>query len=222
MTYSVKEIFEEIRKEIITPLLKAEGYKKQHYNYRKVTNGLTYLINFQSSGYNSVDYAAYYVNCGIYCADFETTVGEKVITSPKEYNCLFNQRIERITNWDKKSVEIIESSEEGKKRIADELIIELRKLLLFFDKIKSIADLVKLCIQEGTFFETKLTTYLCLKKEMELLDKQFQNYAEWFKDDERYLFFENKLNNTLKAHGIAPMQFRTKMSVPIELQRKFD
>ncbi len=81
MTYSVKEIFEEILKESVTPFLKKYGFKKQNYNFRKTENGLTYIINFQSSGYNSVDYATYYINCGIFCAEFESIVGEEFIVN---------------------------------------------------------------------------------------------------------------------------------------------
>jgi Domain of unknown function (DUF4304) len=220
MTYSVKEIFEEILKESITPQLKKEGYKKQRYNYRKTEKGLTYLINFQSSGYNNIDYTSYYINCGIYSNEFENIVGEKIIASPKEYDCLFNQRLEQITNWNKTYIEIIESSLEGKQRIANELVIELEKLILIFNTITSIEDLTKLCLREGTFFDEKLLTYFCIKKDLESIETLFDRYAETFKDDDRYIFFENKLNDTLRKYGIVPMKFKSAMSVPLALQRK--
>jgi Domain of unknown function (DUF4304) len=220
MTYSVKEIFEEILKESITPLLKKEGFKKLHYNYRKTENGLIYLINFQSSGYNNVDYASYYINCGIYCNDFETLVSEKIITSPKEYDCLFNQRLEQITNWNNTNIEIIESSDEGKQRIANELIRELEKLILFFNSIISLEKLTKLCLEKGTFFNDKLLAYFCINKDIRSIETLFDRFAEIFKDDDRYIFFESRLNDTLRKYGIAPMKFKTTMSVPLALQRK--
>jgi hypothetical protein len=220
MTYSVKEIFEEILKERVTPFLKKEGYKKQRYNYRKAEKGLTYLINFQSSGYNNVDYASYYINCGIYCNAFETLVGEKNIASPKEYDCLFNQRLERITNWDKTNIEIIESSDEGKKRIADELTRELEKLILFFNTITSLEDLTELCLKKGTFFNDKLLAYFCINKDIQSIETLFDRFAEIFKDDDRYIFFESRLNDTLRKYGIAPMKFKSALSVPLALQRK--
>lgn len=134
MTYSVKEIFEEILKESVTPFFKKHGYKKQNPNFKKTENGLTYLINFQSSGYNSVDYAAYYINCGIYCDEFENIVGEAFIANPKEVDCLFRERIERITQSDKQQIEIIESSETGKIQVANQLLSELEKVISFFEK----------------------------------------------------------------------------------------
>ncbi len=63
---------------------------------------------------------------------------------------------------------------------------------------------------------------MVLEKEMKLLDTYFQIFAENFKDDERYLFIENKLNKTLIANGITPMKFKTKMSVPLAQQWKIE
>jgi Domain of unknown function (DUF4304) len=220
MTYSVKEIFEEILKESVTPFFKKHGYKKQNYNFRKTENGLMYLINFQSSGYNSVDYAAYYINCGIFCAEFESIVGEAYIAIPKEIDCLFRERIEQITKSGKQQIEIIESSEAGKTKITNELLSELEKVISFFETTKTMDDLVSLCIEKHTFFYEKIFHYLCIKKDMIRLDIFFQKFGDNFKDDERYIFFESRLNDILVAHGIEKMKFKAVMSVPFELQEK--
>jgi Domain of unknown function (DUF4304) len=220
MTYSVKEIFEEILKESVNPLLKKHGYKRQGMNFRKTENGLIYIINFQSSGYNSVDYAAYYINCGIYCVEFENIVGEAILPNPKEVDCLFRERIERITQSGKQQIEIIESSEAGKIQVANQLLSELEKVISFFEKIKTMGDLVKLSIENHTFFYEKIFKYLCLKKDMIQLEIFFQKFGEIFKNDERYIFFESRLNDILVENGIEKMKFKTVMSVPFELQRK--
>jgi Domain of unknown function (DUF4304) len=222
MTYSVKEIFEEILKESVNPFLKKHGYKRQAMNFRKTENSLTYLINFQSSGYNSVDYAAYYINCGIYSDEFENVVGEAFIANPKEVDCLFRERIEQITKSGKQQIEIIESSDIGKKRITNQLLSELEKVIFFFDKTKTIDDLVTLCIERHTFYYEKIFKYLCLKKDMIRLDIFFQKFGENFKDDERYLFFESRLNDILTENGIEKMKFKAVMSVPFDLQLKLD
>jgi hypothetical protein len=218
MTYSVKEIFEEILKENVNPFLKKHGYKRQSMNFRKIENGLTYVLNFQSSGYNSVDYAAYYINCGIYCDEFENIIGEAILTNPKEVDCLFRERIERITQSGKQQIEIIESSEAGKTLIANQLISELEKVISFFEKIKTMGDLVTLCIENHTFFYEKIFKYLCLKKDMIQLEIFFQKFGEIFKNDERYIFFESRLNDILVENGIEKMKFKTVLSVPFELQ----
>jgi Domain of unknown function (DUF4304) len=220
MTYSVKEIFEEILKESVNPFLKKHGFKRQGMNFRKIENGLTYIINFQSSGYNSVDYAAYYINRGIYCDEFEIIVGEAILPNPKEVDCLFRERIEQITESGKQQIEIIESSEAGKILIANQLLSELEKVISFFEKTKTIDDLITLCIENHTFYYEKIFKYLCLKKDMIRLDIFFQKFGEIFKDDERYIFFESRLNDILVENGIEKMKFKAVMSVPFELQRK--
>jgi hypothetical protein len=222
MTYSVKEIFEEILKVSVNPFLKKHGYKRQAMNFRKTENGLTYIINFQSSGYNSVDYAAYYINCGIYSDEFERLVGEVFIANPKEVDCLFRERIERFTESGKQQIEILESSEAGKVIIVKELLAELEKVISFFEKTKTIDNLVTLCIERHTFYYEKMFKYLCLKKDMIQLEIFFQKFGEIFKDDERYIFFESRLNDILIENGIEKMKFKTVMSVPFELQMKLD
>jgi hypothetical protein len=209
MPYSVIEVFEEILKESVNPFLKKHGYKRQAMNFRKTENGLMYIINFQSSGYNSVDYAAYYINCGIYCDEFERLVGEAILTNPKEVDCLFRERIERITESGKQQIEIIESSEAGKIQIANQLLSELEKVILFFGKTKTIDDLVTLCIENYSFYYEKIFKYLCLKKDMIRLDILFQKFGEIFKDDDRYMFFESRLNDILVENGIEKMKFKT-------------
>jgi hypothetical protein len=221
MTYSVKKIFEEILKESVNPFLKKHGYRRQAMNFRKTENGLTYVLNFQSSGYNSVDYAAYYINCGIYCDEFENIVGEVFIANPKEVDCLFRERIERITESGKQQIEIIESSEAGKILITNQLLSELEKVVSFFEKTKTVDNLVTLCIENRTFYYEKIFKYLCLKKDLiQLVDIFFQKFGEIFKDDERYIFFESRLNDILVENGIEKMKFKTVMSVPFELQMK--
>jgi hypothetical protein len=222
MTYSVKEIFEEILKESVNPFLKKHGYKRQAMNFRKTENGLTYIINFQASGYNSVDYAAYYTNCGIYSDEFENIVGEVPNKNPKEVDCLFRERIERFTESGKQQIEILESSEAGKAIIIKELLAELKKVISFFEKTKTIDDLVTLCIERHTFYYEKMFKYLCLKKDMIQLEIFFQKFGEIFKDDERYIFFESRLNDILVENRIEKMKFKTVMSVPFELQMKLD
>jgi hypothetical protein len=48
----------------------------------------------------------------------------------------------------------------------------------------------------------------------------FDRFAEIFKGVDRYIFFESRLNDTLRKYGIAPMEFKSAMGVPLALQRK--
>jgi Domain of unknown function (DUF4304) len=219
MTYSLIEVFNEMVKEYLAPYFKLKGFKKQNLNFYKEENGLTVLINFQKNSYNSVDYVAFFINCGIYCTELERIVGLKIEAKPKEYNCLFNERFERITGFSKQEFELLESSDAGKKELAETVISELDKVLTFFEPIKSVDDLVTLCINRGSYFYEKIFKYLCLKNDLVQLETYFQDFGNTFKDDDRYLFFQSRLNDILRENGVAEMQFKAKMSVPFELQR---
>jgi hypothetical protein len=218
MTYSLIEVFNEMTKEYLAPYFKYKGFKKQNLNFYKVENGLTFLINFQKNSYNSVDYVAFYINCGIYCTELEQIVGAEIEANPKEYNCLFRERFERITGFPKQDFELLESSDAGKKQLAETIIGELDKVLTFFEPIKSVDDLVTLCINRGSYFYEKIFKYLCLKNDLVQLETYFQEFGNNFKDDERYLFFQSRLNDILRENGVAEMRFKAKMSVPFEQQ----
>ena len=68
-------------------------------------------------------------------------------------------------------------------------------------------ELVNLCIERHTFFYEKIFKYSSIKKDMIRLDILFQQFGENFKDDDRYIFFESRLNDILAAHGIEKMKF---------------
>jgi hypothetical protein len=222
MTYSLLEVFNEMVKEYLAPFFKSKGFKKQNLNFYKKENGLTFLINFQKNSYNSVDYVAFFINCGIYCAEFETIIGEEIIINPKEYECFFNQRFEQLTGFEKDRFELLESSDAGKKQLAETVISELEKVLLFYQKIQNIDDFVDQCMVQGANNSEKLFKYLSIKKDQKRLSSYFQQFGEIFKDDDRYLFFQARFNRILQENGDEPMQFKAKMSVPLGLQRPID
>jgi hypothetical protein len=219
MTYSLIEVFNEMVKEYLAPYFKSKGFKKQNLNFYKQENGLTFLINFQKNVYNSVDYVSFYINCGIHCAEFEALVGGEVLPNPKEYECIFGLRFEKITGSDTREFELLESSDAGKKRLAASVIAEMDKVLAFYQNIQSMDDLVNQCMVKGANFYEKIYQYLCIKKDMVRLASYFQAFGEGYKDDERYLFMQVRLNRILQENGVAPMQFEAKMSVPLALQR---
>jgi Domain of unknown function (DUF4304) len=208
MTYSLIEVFNEMVKEYLAPYFKSKGFKKQNLNFYKEENGLTFLINFQKSTSNSVDYVRFYVNCGIYSAEVIHTNGDPVLPNPKEYECLFNARFERITGSEKREFELILSGENIKKALANDVIIELEKVLDFYKTIKNNDDLVDVCIERGTYFWGELFTYLSIKKDLKRLEKYVQNYGDIFKGDSRRKWFEAEINVILKGYGIEPMLFK--------------
>lgn len=207
MTYSLIEVFNEMVKEYLAPYFKSKGFKKQNLNFYKVENGVTFLINFQKSVSNSVDYVRFYINCGIYSAEVIQTIGEPVLPNPKEYECLFNKRFEAITGSEKREFELLISGNAAKKTLANDVIIELEKVMIFYNSIKSHDDLLNLCVEEGTYFWRELFTYLAIKKDKKRLDKYVTFFSTVFKGDERRQWFEDEINAILKAHHLESIKF---------------
>jgi hypothetical protein len=209
MTYSLIEVFNEMIKEYLAPYFKSKGFKKQNLNFYKTESDVKFMINFQKSTSNSVDYVRFYVNCGIYSAEVIRINGDPVLPNPKEYECLFNARFERITGSEKREFELTLSGENVKKALANDVITELEKVLDFYKTIKNNDDLVDVCIERGTYFWRELFTYLSIKKDLKRLEKYVQNYSDTFKGDSRRQWFETEINVILEGYGIEPMLFKT-------------
>jgi hypothetical protein len=107
MTYSLIALFDEIIKESIAPFLKKQGFRKQNLNFYKKESNVTFMFNFQKSTSNSVDFVRFYINCGIYSQDIIHTIGDPVLPNPKEYECLYNARIDRISGSNNKDFELV-------------------------------------------------------------------------------------------------------------------
>ncbi len=208
MTYSLIEIFNEIVKEYLVPYFKSKGFKKQNLNFYKEEKGLTFLINFQKSTSNSVDYVRFYINCSIYSAEVTSTIGEDVLPNPKHYDCLFNERFERITGSKNQEFELLSSHEKSKTILVNDVINELDKVLDFFSTINSNDDLVDTCIEGDTYFWRQLFTYLAIKKDIKRLDKYIERYGDIFKGDKRQQWFETEINIILRENSIEPMKFK--------------
>jgi hypothetical protein len=215
--------FDELIKECIAPFLKANGFKKQNLNFfgfkvsKDAKDGaalenekvLYYLINIQKGQYNSVDYVSFYINCAIYCAHFEETVGAKVIKNPKEYECIYAQRIERITKLEPNppvfelgAFVITTHTELGKQYLSDIITKELEKVILHFNHIQTIDQLVDVCIEEGVYGYEKIFKYLCIQKDIKRLETYYSNFMAPFQDDDRRSFFEDRLNHILLENGV--------------------
>jgi hypothetical protein len=207
MTYSLIEVFNEMVKEYLAPYFKSKGFKKQNLNFYKVENGLTFMINFQKSTSNSIDYVRFYINCGIYSEQIIRTIGNDILPNPKYYDSLFNERFESITGSKKQEFEILSSDEKSKIVLANEVVLELGKVIDFYYSIKSNDDLMDVCIKRGTFFWRDLFTYLAIKKDIKRLENYVGNYGNIFKGDTRRQRFETEINIILKENGVETMKF---------------
>jgi Domain of unknown function (DUF4304) len=208
MTYSLIEVFNQMVKEYLAPYFKSKGFKKQNLNFYKEENGLTFLINFQKNSYNSVDYVRFYVNCGIYSEELMQKIGADVLPKPKEYECTFRQRFEQITGNKKQEFELLSSDEKTIRDLANEVIVELEKVLVFYQEIKTLDDFMDICIERNYLNEHIIIfKYLALNHDSKRINKYAQSISEILKDDNRLPFFQEGINDILRENGVAEMQF---------------
>jgi hypothetical protein len=207
MTYSLIAVFDEIIKESIAPFLKKQGFKKQNLNFYKKEGDVIFMFNFQKNTYNSVDWMGFFINCGIYSQEVVRTIGEPVLPNPKEYQCLYNARIDNISGSKNKDFELVSSDEKSKSDMAITIISELEAALDFYKTIKNQEGLVDMCIREGTYFWLKFFQYLALKKDTKRIEQYAKNFGDNWKDDERQSFFEDEMNKILVENGLSPIKF---------------
>ncbi len=207
MTYSLIGIFDEMMKEHIAPFLKTQGFKKQNLNFYKTEGEVVFMFNFQKNSYNSADWVGFFINCGIYSNEVMHTIGAPILVKPKEYECLYNARINNLSGSENKEFELLSSAESHKIEVANMVISELEKALSFYKTIGSNDDLLDLCVQEGTYFWQEFFRYLAIKKDVKRLTQNVKNYADRFEGDERRQWFEDEINRILAENDIAPMKF---------------
>jgi hypothetical protein len=207
MTYSLIGIFDEMIKEHIVPFLKKQGFKKQNLNFYKAENNLKFMFNFQKNTYNSIDWVGFYINCGIYSQEVIHTIGEPVLPNPKEYECLYNVRIDHLSGAENKEFELLSSFESHKIEVANEVIRQLKKAIDFYTTIQSNDDLSDLITREYTYFWQKFFHYLAIKKDIKRIELNAKKYADSYKGDERRPFFEMEINKILVEHDVVPIRF---------------
>jgi hypothetical protein len=207
MTYSLIALFDEIIKESIVPFLKKQGFKKQNLNFYKKEGDVIFMFNFQKNTNNSVDWMGFFINCGIYSQEVAQTIGEPVLPNPKEYQCLYNVRIDNISGSNNKDFELVSSDEKSKSDMVIRVISELEAALYFYSSIKNHEGLVDMCIQEGTYFWREFFQYLALKKDTKRIEQYAKKFGDNWRDDERQPFFEGEMNKILIENGLSSIKF---------------
>lgn len=85
---------DQIIKDIITPALKKEGFKKSGRNYYKKIDHYGLCFNIQSSLYNHSEEVRFTFNTGIFIPTiYELYYNGELPSFPKEYDCINRKRI---------------------------------------------------------------------------------------------------------------------------------
>lgn len=107
----MKQVFNDLIKQDVKPLLKEHGYAKKGLHFSKAVESMTYIISFQKSAGNSADQLMFYVNCGIYSAELAEIQGKAVNEAPAEVECHFRERIENIAHGVPARYELTEATD---------------------------------------------------------------------------------------------------------------
>ena len=195
---NINESFSFLINEHIKEMLKTNGFKKRKLTFYKQGNELVYVINFQKSQGNSSEQVKFYINCGIYSALIDKTIGKTVLLEPKEYECNYSVRISNLTNSKEDGYKIVKSTD--LKSIALKLTDELGVALKHFEKYTSTSDLIRL-MTDYNCLDYNLFDYLILSGNEMQLRKQLQRIYELWSSENRWTRIKNDLNTRMKEHN---------------------
>lgn len=85
-----------VERDHVRPLLKRLGFRKRALVFTRDRGGLTDVVSLQRSSGNSGGHVRFYVNCGIYSAEFATAIGDTASARPREVDCQFRCRLEKL------------------------------------------------------------------------------------------------------------------------------
>ena len=199
----MKETFKQVINEAVKPVLKKGGFKKKGLNFYKHEDGLIFLINIQKSHGNSSNEIGFYINCAMHSNHIDEELGETVHEFPKEYQCHFNQRIEKIST--KALDKFILTSETNLELLKGQLAESLEETLAYFSTISNTESFVTHLSKVGTLKEDEIFRY-CIRKgftdeAIELVDFFKRNIdAERWEDifKERFIEILEEENSNLQ------------------------
>ncbi|UII25072.1 DUF4304 domain-containing protein [Fulvivirga maritima] len=192
----LKEKFNLLVKESISPFLKSAGFKKAGLNYYLHLNDLVMVINLQKSHGNSFEELKFYVNFGIHSSSIDEVLGLPTNHKPKEHECYYHNRIHPMA-----TDSFLITSATSINLLFEELISTLKTALTKSESIKSTTDLADLMIENNGLYKRKeLCLYLLLSSNDERLKTYVQLLHEKFKEDQRWAKIENSTNEMLAAH----------------------
>lgn len=195
---NINDSFNSLINENVKQILKTTGFKKKALTFFKQGNELIYVINFQKSQGNSSELVKFYVNCGIYSALIDRTIGKSELLEPKEYECHYSVRISTLVNSKEDGYKIDRSTD--LKSLAQKLSDDLGVVLRHFENYESTSDLTNLMTDYNSL-DYNLFDYFILKGDEMQLRKQLQKINELWSSESRWRRIKNDLNIRLREHN---------------------
>ena len=138
----LQKSLDQLIKDVVTPVLKTEGFKKSGRNYYKKVDHYGLCFNIQSSLYNHSEEVRFTFNTGIFVpAVYELYYDEKAPAFPKEYDCINRKRIGELLGITDLWYSITNSTDE--ENLKRQLSLDLEKVIIkYFKEFNSDYDLI--------------------------------------------------------------------------------
>lgn len=88
--------FAGVERDHVRSLLKGFGFRKRGLVFTRVRGDLTDVVTLQRSSGNAGGMVRFYVNCGVYSAEFASAIGDTVSERPREVDCQFRCRLDSL------------------------------------------------------------------------------------------------------------------------------
>lgn len=196
-----KELFNDLISKTVKPLLKESGFTKKALTFYKKKEDLVFLFNFQKSAGNSSFQTKFYINCGIHSAMIDRKIEKPELIEPKEYECHFRERISSITNNPEYGYIITGGIDLHE--LSRQVVTDLKKAIVFFDKVNTTSDLADLMAKQGLSNYEQLFEYLLLDGDDVRLKDYVVRLYQGFGQEQRWKIFENKMDGILKKRHVS-------------------
>ncbi|RAW13427.1 hypothetical protein DC345_18905 [Paenibacillus taichungensis] len=197
----LQQLFNDLIKQDVKPLLSNYGYTKKSLNFSRKADDLVYMFNFQKSSGNSADNVMFYVNCGIYSVELAQIQSKEILTAPLEPECHFRARIGEIVQAvpDRFAV----TPDTNKDDLIAVLLPGLEEVIRFFETMTDARSIVDYYMSGPFLHLSEESFHLLLKSgEVTAANLYLRALHGKYGAEHRWTIFENKYKAIFNIYGV--------------------
>ncbi|WP_315792777.1 DUF4304 domain-containing protein [Paenibacillus sp. BIC5C1] len=197
----LQQLFNDLIKQDVKPLLSNYGYTKKSLNFSRKADDLVYMFNFQKSFGNSADNVMFYVNCGIYSVELAQIQSKEILTAPLEPECHFRARIGEIVQAvpDRFAV----TPDTNKDDLIAVLLPGLEEVIRFFETMTDARSIVDYYMSGPFLHLSEESFHLLLKSgEVTAANHYLRALHGKYGAEHRWTIFENKYKAIFNIYGV--------------------